>query len=76
MTTGDDPAMAYLDARDRLLTSLHQRLSRMCNAELERLNESLASQGLRDNAEQASSTRRPDSARSRIRHGGSSRWPR
>jgi len=51
MTTGDDPAMAYLDARDRLLTSLHQRLSRMCNAELERLNESLASQGLRDNTE-------------------------
>ncbi len=56
--------MAYLNARDRLLTSLHQRLSRMGNGELERLNESLASQGSRDNAEaseQRRTTFRPQS---------------
>jgi len=51
MTAGDDPAMAYLDARDRLLRSLWSRLARMDNAELAALCESLASQGLRDNAE-------------------------
>ena len=51
MTTEDDPAMAYLDARDRLLTSLYQRLARMSNAELSRLNQSLASQRSRDNVE-------------------------
>jgi len=43
--------MAYLDARDRLLKSAWERLARMDNAELEALNESLASQGIRDNAE-------------------------
>ena len=43
--------MAYLDARDRLLKSIRERLSRMDNAELATLNESLASQGFRDNAE-------------------------
>jgi len=51
MTAEDDPAMAYLDARDRLLKSIWERLGRMCNVELERLNQSVASQGFRDNAE-------------------------
>jgi len=50
MTAGDDPAMAYIDTRDRLLKSIWERLARMDNAELAALRESLAARGSPDDA--------------------------
>jgi len=59
MTGGDDPAMAYLDARDRLLKSIHERLSRMDNAELAALGESLTARGIPDDAAGGDTEERP-----------------
>ena len=58
MTT-DDPALAYLDARDRLLKSINQRLARMDNAELAALGESLAARGIPDDAAGRDTGERP-----------------
>ena len=60
-----DPAMDYLDARDRLLKSINQRLSRMDNAELAGLRESLAARGISDDAEAGT----PGSGHDRRRRG-------
>jgi len=54
-----DPALAYLDARDRLLKSINQRLSRMDNAELAALCESLAARGIPDDTAGGDTGERP-----------------
>ncbi len=55
----NDPAMDYLDARDRLLKSAWERLARMDNAELTALCESLAARGIPDDAASGNTGERP-----------------
>ena len=47
----------YFVVRTRLLASLYERVPRMSNANLARLNQSLAAQGFQDNAESAATDR-------------------
>ena len=47
----------YFAVRDRLLASLQERVTRMTNTNLTRLNQSLAAQGFHDNAESATHDR-------------------